>query len=217
MFSVLIEARMWPLFMILCIVQALAQPRPSMPQYMFIDNGEFACLHDDGGPPCAGISYGQIVGRWQFDDQGWYQNYREDSILLNTSLVYNREYADVNGTSEFFLYGDSATSLSCVSFYAPIKFSRHFITTAKYVGQTQVKGEKVYEFIGQWNSRSSELNITAWVSVNTEQIFGLLIGSARYIYHHYLSSDPFNTDIFKKPNITCTKAKPNQLAKWHFF
>jgi len=188
-------------------VGVMTQSRPALPQYMIIDQGSFICLYSSGGPPCVGEAVGEIVAYWRFDDNGDFTNYREDAVFFNNTLIYNREYATPKGTSEYFLAGSTAAELQCVSFSVATSINRNFLSTATYNGQKTVDSEPVYEFLATWIFQGAPTNITAWVSVNTNLLWGWGYGPIQYIYHHYMESPtPFDVSLFTPPaSVTCTE------------
>ncbi len=181
-------------------------PRPHFPQHMFIDNGVVECAYGNGAPPCASEARGVLLGWWAFDDAGNFAHYREDAVLDNSTIVFNRELATPEGTREFFLVDNSA-ALQCVQFQAPTNFSRFCLASAQYEGITLVKGVKVYTFQAAWMMLGKEVPVTVWVAVETEKIFGWSWGPVSYYYYSYADLPSFNPWPFVPfAGVTCVPA-----------
>jgi len=189
-----------------CVLIAVAScykapPRPVMPQYMMIE-GTFFCSYSTGGPPCAGIANGVFRGAFQFDDYGNYMNYREDSVISNSSLIYNREYSFTDQTSEYFLTGNT-TSLMCATFVGNSTFNRNLLANASYDGITEFNGIKLYTYTTTWLFLNVVQTITVYVTIDTEQFFAFIFGPVTYIYETITALNSFPPDYFTPPVLTC--------------
>jgi len=154
-------------------------------------------------PPCSGVANGIIIGSFQFDNNGIFELYREDAIILNASLIYNREYATSMNTHEIFLAGDNSTSLMCVKFPGNYTMSRHFFKNATYLGVETFNYIKAYAFATNWEFNSVWTNVTAYVGVESEQFIGFNAGPLTYFYTQVIALPGFPPDHFTPPTMTC--------------
>eukprot|EP01102_Stenamoeba_stenopodia_P011601 TRINITY_DN3582_c1_g1_i1.p1 TRINITY_DN3582_c1_g1~~TRINITY_DN3582_c1_g1_i1.p1 ORF type:complete len:223 (+),score=52.10 TRINITY_DN3582_c1_g1_i1:209-877(+) len=187
-------------------VVALAGPPPPdpWPQYIYISRGQFVCSDGHGAPPCAGPSTGNIVGFWRFDDDGYFMNYREDAVIANSSITYNRELDDPYSITESFLFNNpNVTQLQCVSFPITTNFSRFWIQDADFVNETTVNGVQVFAYQGTWYSMGLPVPVIGWVSVDTGLFYGWNTGTVSYYYYEWSEVPAFDDSVFQKPPLTC--------------
>lgn len=171
-------------------------PRPVLPRYLFVDVGELMCLNGTG-VPCSGMTQGSFHAWFQFDEAGFVEEYREDSVLYDPTapkqaVLYNREFSNSTLSTYYILPSESTPSLQCFNLpFGYFQFSRFYLQDAKYVGITEPlgslsKGKKAYTFEAQWQLNFQPINVTTWVLVDKpDVIYGHHFLTILYMFYHY--------------------------------
>jgi len=133
---------------------------------------------------CAGPSYGVIQAWWSFSDNGSFLNYREDAVISESPIVYNREYLNYTDQFEFFLFGNNASTLTC--FHAGtggVNIDRYFMVNGSgYVDTRVYYGVEVYRYEGTWGLHHKSIPVWGLVRTDNFDIFGWESGGVVYIY-----------------------------------
>ncbi len=187
-----------------------AQPRPALPLNTFIEYGLFVCSSADGGYCAAGDANGLIRGWLQFDPTtDLLINYREEAILNNSVLYYNREFATATTTHEFSLV-NGMTQLTCFDMDKGGVINRFFLQNATHTGNTTIRGIPVWTWTGMWYARGDLASYTAWVRMDDPtKILGWASGGATYLYLSYTDETKgFPANTFVPPALNCNMPPP---------